>query len=114
MKFVPLTAELLEQYMGRQPKTIQGFALMNDAEVVGVIGLTRSGGDYILFARVNDDVWDYSIASKRLVIQGVRKLQPLMDQKKRLFAFADEDREGACFLLDRMGFRRREDGSYRC
>ena len=113
MNFVPLTAELLEAYMGRQPRTIQGFALMRDDQVVGVIGLVRASGSYLFFSRVNDDVWDYSITAKRLIIQGMSKMRAMMSDKKRIFAFADDEREGSCLLLEHFGFRRHEDGSYR-
>ena len=112
MNFVPLTDQLLQAYMGRQARTIQGFALMRGEEVVGVIGLSRSAGGYLFFSRVNDDVWDKSIAAKRLIIQCVRKMRSMMEGK-RIYAFADEEREGSCLLLEHFGFKRFEDGSYR-
>ena len=112
MNFVPLTTQLLESYMGRQPRTIQGFALMNDKEVVGVIGLARAPGGHLFFSRVNDDIWDSSIRAKRLIIQCMRKMKSMMDGK-RIYSFADEEREGSCLLLEHFGFKRNDDGSYR-
>lgn len=112
--FVPLTPELARTFYGAQPaRTHRGYALLRDGRPIVVWGLIREPYRWVLFSDAHPEARAGSFEARRLVVLGARKLVGMLQSVRGpVHALADQSYEGACELLERLGFVHVQQGIY--
>lgn len=114
-RFENLTPELAQRFYGSRPtRTMRGYAAVVDGEPIVVVGVMRDEHRWVLFSDSKPEVrGQANFTARRLVLQGVRRLEGMLkDMKAPIHAAPQEGIEGACALLERMGFVHVTQGVY--
>lgn len=115
--FRPLTAQDVATLHGAPiAKTFRcGFALTEYGVTVAAFGLLRAPTHWVLCLDISP-TWRQdltSVAKRRVVVQGIRHLRPMLDRARvPVHTFCDETFEGARTLLEHIGFKPTANGIY--
>lgn len=112
--FEPLTAEAMMEFCGRAPaRSVRGFAYVQDGHPLAIFGMERYQDGWLAFLNRHPRA-PTGIRARRLIALGLRKLSAVMRETNApIYADADQRFDGACELLERMGFHRQSDGRFK-
>lgn len=113
--FEPLTPELARAFYGSQPaRTIRGYAAVAEGKPIVLVGVIRDKHRWVLFSDSAPEARGAStFTARRLVLQGIKRLQGLLESLNAPVHAAPADEiEGACALLERLGFSHITQGVY--
>ena len=86
---------------------------MEDGRPLAIFGLERYQDGWLAFLNRDADA-PTGLRARRLIVMGLRQITGLMRTAKApIYADADQRFEGACELLERMGFHRQTDGRFK-
>ena len=114
-QFQALTPELAKAFYGKPPaRTIRGYAAVVDGEPIVLVGVMRDDHRWVLFSDSKPSArGQATFTARRLVLAGMKRLQGIMQELNApVHAAPQEDAEGACALLERMGFVHITQGVY--
>ena len=73
LMIVPLTREIIDKFYSDLPATVKGFAVVEDDEVLGLMGLYRADGKCVVFSQITDELKK----RKKELIRLTRKVESL-------------------------------------
>ena len=101
-EIVPATQAMLEFAAGPVMKSMRALAVVDGARLLGVAGIYRDRDRAVMFANTLEPMKDH----KRILVRAYRKVMKWADEMGLpVHAQANPGIEGACVLLEHLGFR---------
>lgn len=113
--FVPLTEEIIREFYGvAPPRTVKGYALMENGKPLVVMGIRWDPGYWALFSDSKPESRGRKgLSPKRQVLRGAAKMIELLRETKGpVLALADDCIQGSDAFLKRLGFKQVEGRVY--
>lgn len=110
IKIEVASAQRIEEFYGQPPtRTQKSLAVIEDGEVVSIVGVYRDNGHAVLFSDSRPQVKGNMKKYARVAVKCVKLLTPYMDGK-RVIAVADTSIPKSEAFLAHFGFIEQEDG----
>lgn len=113
-QFVPLTPELAQRFYGSAPaRTARGCAYLRDGEPLVIWGLLRDPYRWVMFSDWKPEARMRTFTDRRLIVLAIAHLRTMLASVRGpVQAMPDAKIEGACALLERIGFVHAQQGIY--
>ena len=113
-QFVPLTPAIARAFYGTTPaRTARGYAYLRDGEPLVIWGLLRDPYRWVLFSDWKPEAREKTFSDRRLIVQALKHLRTMLAGVRGPVQVVPDDRiEGACALIERIGFVHAQQGIY--
>lgn len=110
IKIEPATAQMIARFYGEPPaRTQKSLAVIEDDEIVSIVGIYRDNGQVVLFSDSRPEVRENMKKYAKTAVRCVKLLKPYM-QSRHVLAVADQAIPKSDNFLSHFGFVKQEDG----
>ena len=105
-QFVPLTPAIAQSFYGARPaRSARGWAYLREGKPLVIWGLMREPYRWVLFSDWSPEARSRTFTDRRLILKATEHLrEALAAVKGPIHAAPDTAIDGACKLLERIGF----------
>ena len=102
---VPATVSLITDFYGEPPsKTQKSFAILEEGNVVSIVGVYRNSGKAVLFSDSKPQVEENKKHYARAAVKSMKLLLPYMKEIGAVMSVADEKIHRSVEFLEHFGF----------
>jgi hypothetical protein len=106
IEVIPATYDVLVKFYGKAPeRTQKSYAIVDDGEIVSIVGVYRENGMAVLFSDSLPEVEEVKKKYAKAAVKSVKMLTPYMKDINEVVSVADEKKSRSQAFLEHFGFK---------